>query len=276
MTNPPAPRTTCPNCGASVSGRFCSECGAALKGGKCAQCDADLTPGAKFCHRCGAPVGAGTPADASRPAKRGKPAPAARDAQAPSPAASGLASFAPWAVAGFALVALVALVAYRGFSSAQPAAEQNGPVPLTGAAAVDLSSMTPQEMAQRLFNHIMRLNEEGKSDSVAFFAPMAMSAYAQLPEQDADTHYDLGRIYEVTHVYPSAMAQADTILAGSRTNLLGLALAMRVQRDMGNASESAAYGKRLRAAAPTERKKGLPGYEAHSADIDAALKEAAK
>jgi Tfp pilus assembly protein PilF len=103
-----------------------------------------------------------------------------------------------------------------------------------------------------------------------------MNAYAELPAQDADTHYDLGRIYEITKAYSFAKAQADTILASEPNNLLGLTLAMRVARDMGNPQQAATYAKRLRAAAPAERKKNLPGYEAHAPDLDAALKEAAK
>ena len=269
MANPSAP-ITCPNCGASASGKFCSECGAALKGAKCAQCQAELAPGAKFCHRCGTPTGAGGGGRArkSAPAK-GADAPA-------SPAASGVAAAAPWAVAGIAFVALIVLIASRRFSSDQPGADASAPVPLAGAGAVDISSMSPNERAQRLFTRVMRLDEQGKSDSVAFFAPMAMNAYAELPAQDADTHYDLGRIYEVTKAYTFAKAQADTILAAQPTNLLGLALAMRVARDMGDTQQAAAYAKRLRAAAPAERKKNLPGYEAHAPDLDAALKEAAK
>jgi len=267
---------TCPNCGASTSGRFCSECGAALTGGKCANCQAELAVGAKFCHRCGTPVGAGG-------AKRAA-APAAPAAPASSPAAGGIAAAAPWAVAGIALVALVVLVISRQGGGGQAAADA-GNVPLAaggpggapgGAGAVDISAMTPQERAERLFNRIMRLQSEGKMDSVQFFAPMAMNAYGSLTEQDADTRYDVGRIGEVAGALPFAKAQADTILKAQPDNLLGLALAMRVARDMGDKTKAAAYGKRLIAAAPTERKKDLPGYAAHKADLDLAVKEASQ
>ena len=94
-----------------------------------------------------------------------------------------------------------------------------------------------------------------------------------IPEQDADTRYDLGRIAELAGAYPLAKAQADTILAASPTNLLGLTLAMRLARDMGDTKGAAAYGKRLRAAAPAERKKDFEGYKLHAPDLDQALKE---
>jgi hypothetical protein len=124
----------------------------------------------------------------------------------------------------------------------------------------------------------MRLSAEGKKDSVLLFAPMAIKAYQMIPDTavNADTRYDMGRVAEVSGALPLAKAQADTILAKSPTNLLGLALAMRVARDQGNSKAAANYAKRLIAAAPAERKKDLPGYQQHAPDIDNALKEAAQ
>jgi hypothetical protein len=269
MSSPASTTVPCPNCGQPASGRFCSNCGATLAAGKCAECGADLPPGAKFCHKCGTPTGAGAK-------KGGKQAAAAA---APAPATTGIAAAAPWAVAGIALVALIALVFTRQFSNAgaAPSQEASAAAPFAGAAgtgAPDISSMSPRERAERLYNRIMRLDGEGKKDSVAFFAPMAIQSYQMIPDPDADTHYDLGRIAELAGAYPLAKMQADTILAESSTNLLGLALAMRVARDMGDTKSAAAYGKRLRAAAPAERKKDLPGYKLHAPDLDQAIKEA--
>ena len=72
------------------------------------------------------------------------------------------------------------------------------------------------------------LDEEGKRDSVEFFAPMVMAAYRMLGPLDLDQHYDLGRIGEVTGGGTLARAEADTILRADPTHLLGLALAARV------------------------------------------------
>ncbi|HUO51465.1 MAG TPA: zinc ribbon domain-containing protein [Gemmatimonadaceae bacterium] len=274
---------TCPNCGANASGKFCSECGAAIKGAKCVQCQAELAPGAKFCHRCGTPTGA---AAATRAAKT-PPAPAAANA-APTRAASSIASMAPWAVAGIAFVALILLVATRrpaeDVGTATPQAPfAGGAGPMAGMPAgcasgppADISTMTPDEAAQRLFNRVMTFEEAGRKDCIAAFAPMAVSAYQNLPSSTADTHYDLGRIYEVSGNLDSAKVQADLILATQPNNLLGLTLAMRVARDMGDTKAAAVYARKLKAAAPAERKKNLPGYEAHAQDITAALKEASQ
>ncbi|HMI56212.1 MAG TPA: hypothetical protein VK494_08500, partial [Gemmatimonadaceae bacterium] len=45
---------------------------------------------------------------------------------------------------------------------------------LDGARAPDISGLTPQERADRLYNRVMLLASQGKIDSVAFFAPMAL------------------------------------------------------------------------------------------------------
>jgi hypothetical protein len=189
---------------------------------------------------------------------------------------------APWAVAGIAIVALTVLVVSKLFSgdnaATAGAADQPANTPLAGAAATDISSMSMAEAAGRLYNRIMRLNSEGKKDSVLVFAPMAIRAFQMIPDSavNADTRYDLGRVAEVSGALPLAKAQADTILAAAPNNLLGLALAMRVARDMGATKAASSYGKRLIAAAPAERKKDLPGYQQHAPDIDNALKEAAQ
>ena len=49
----------CPNCGASVSGKFCGECGTKIEaqGPKhCTNCGAELSPNDKFCGECGTKV----------------------------------------------------------------------------------------------------------------------------------------------------------------------------------------------------------------------------
>src|ERR671939_41658 len=96
---PTTPPTTvaCPRCSAQARGHFCANCGAPLAGALCAGCGSALTPGAKFCHRCGTAVGAAP----------------ARAAQ------GGLSAALPWAVAGIALVALVALVAGQHFNASR-------------------------------------------------------------------------------------------------------------------------------------------------------------
>lgn len=51
--------TTCPKCGATVTGKFCGECGTSVvpEVKKCSKCGAEVT--GKFCTECGTPVETG-------------------------------------------------------------------------------------------------------------------------------------------------------------------------------------------------------------------------
>lgn len=267
--------TTCPSCGTPGSGQFCANCGASLGETACASCGAALSAGAKFCHRCGTPAGARAPQRAA--ATRGN-------------------SPLPWAVAAIALLALIALAAGQRFNRAggggldapsnalpQAALGEGGAPPGAGAPlagdpgaagrAPDISSLSPEERATRLFNRIVRYDEEGKRDSVQFFAPMALAVYQGIASPSADQRYDLGRIGEITGNYGLAKAQADTILAANPSHLLALALRARMSADP---QERAGYQRRLLAAAPAERAKALPEYAAHAAELERAIAEAQK
>jgi len=269
--------TTCPGCGAAASGRFCASCGSPLSGAACASCRAPLSPGAKFCHRCGTAAGA---------------TPAAAD---PRAATRGGAAALPWAVASIALLALIALVAGQRFNApggsaldapanalAQPGLDGPGAGAFAGAPpadgppprAPDISQLSPEERASRLFDRVIGLSERGKADSVQFFAPMALTAYQMLGTLDADQRYDLGRIGEVSGAQQLARAQADTILQQNPTHLLGLTLAASAAAMAGDSAAQREYQRRLLAAEPAERAKNLPEYQLHRVDIDSAVARA--
>jgi hypothetical protein len=259
MTLPPSDTSTtviCPSCQAQVTGKFCSSCGATLATATCAACGASLSPGAKFCHRCGTPAGASGPVE-----------------QRTSPL--------PWAVAGIALVALVALVAGQRFGrspseAATPAAApEAAAAPFAGATgngqAPDISNLTPAEAAIRLYNHVMGAHERGQTDSVQLFAPMAIRVYEMLGTLDLDQRYDVGRIAAVSGNEDLARAEADTILAQHPNHLLGLILAGNAARMRKDAAAERDYHDKLVAAAPAERAKQLPEYVTHENDIAIAL-----
>ena len=259
-TSPPhvSTRTTCSACGAEASGKFCANCGAPLQGAACVACRALLTPGAKFCHRCGTAVGAPR---AERP--------------------SGFGNALPWSVAGIALLALIALAAGQRFARAKESAPADGselagaPAPPSGRAP-DISSLTPEERAERLYDRIMGAAERGRVDSVRFFLPMAMQAYAALGDLTLDQRYDVGRLAEVAGDATTASAQADTILRKEPRHLLGLLLAARAARLRGDERAARDYLARLARAEPAERRRQLPEYLLHQNDIDLALSESRK
>lgn len=272
MTVPPSSDTpaaaTCPSCGAAASGHFCTNCGSPLAGARCVACATILTPGAKFCHRCGTAAGATGVLRADTHS-----------------------TTLPWAVAGIALVGLVALLAGQRFRSTPPVdaaqdqaqaqgapqgedARGGGAPPdanAPGVRAPDISSMSARERADRLFDRIMRLDTEGKKDSVQFFSPMAIAAYQMIPNPDADARFDMGRIAEVAGALPVAKSEADSILARQPAHLLGLVLALRVARATGDSAGATAYRAKLRAAQKSELAKKLPEYDRHIADIRDAL-----
>src|SRR5512135_1250220 len=110
----------------------------------CHACGATLSPGARFCHKCGANTN-------------------------PSSTATGWRAGLPWGIAGLAVGALLAVVLMRGAGGAAsatgtPPAGGGAPFAGGGAAALDISQMSPEERAQRLFDRVMRLQQEGKQD----------------------------------------------------------------------------------------------------------------
>lgn len=216
----------------------------------CASCGAKLAGGARFCHRCGATVVGGEAA----------------------PGAPGVASRLPWAVAGLALVALVALLVGQSIGGRNAGgATGAGGTPLGAAPAPDISSMSPQEQADRLFNRVMQLSSDGKLDSARLFAPMAMTSIEALTPATPHTRYDLGLVALVANQNAVAAAQADTILRESPKHLLGLILAARAAEARRDDAGQRAFEKRLLDAEAAESARGLPEYIDHANDISSAL-----
>jgi hypothetical protein len=287
----PSTPSVCPRCSAPGTGRFCTECGAPLNSAPCASCGQPLTPGSKFCHHCGAIAGA-----------------------AATPAAAGggatLANTLPWAVAAIAFLTLFAMLASRGFNArrgssvdapmnalpnptvdAGPAGAMGGADPSAapfaaaagaaggaagGVRAPDISQLSPTDIANRLFDRVMRLNDQGKADSVAFFAPMAVQAYQMVEQEqghplDADQRFDVGRIGEVAGALQIAKAQADTILQQHPDHLLGLLLAAQAAKLSGNTAAFNQYKASFERVKVRELAKNLPEYKRHKADIDAGV-----
>jgi len=185
----------------------------------CHACGAQLSATARFCHKCGAALATATP--------------------------SGWRVGIPWALAGAALGALVAVVAMRGAGSREQSAE--APAPRSLLPAPDISQMSPEERANRLFNRVMILAEGGKQDSVRFFLPMALAAYSQLAALDPDARYHLGLLHLAGGDVAAALAQADTIQRTVPNHLFIYVLRAHAYQAQGNtAQEQRAYADFLR------------------------------
>ncbi len=132
-----------------------------------------------------------------------------------------------WILAGIAaLVALLAIL-WRGgaFHPAAPPDMGNvgnvGTAPSAGLAgrAPDISSMSPRERFDRLFERVIRASEAGDSVTVLQFAPMALGAYSQLDAADTDARYHAAMIDLAVGDFAGADALADTVLAGAPGHL---------------------------------------------------------
>lgn len=235
----------------------------------CASCSAELSAGAKFCHRCGAGVGSGG-----------------------ATVRESRTNALPWIVAALAFLALFAMAAGRGFNARRGSAINGSQNALLQAGlddralspdeqaalirAPDISSLSPQERADRLYNRVMLLASQGKIDSVQFFAPMALTAYQMLSPLNADQRYDMGRIGEVVGAIPLAKAQADSILRENPNHLLGLILGARLATLAGDRTQLHSYERRLIAAEKAEAAKKRDEYLRHGDDITNALQQARK
>src|SRR5688572_30514728 len=163
----------------------------------CHACGTALATTARYCHKCGAQVGGGQ--------------------------AGGWRAGLPWAVAGAALGALVTVLALRigrsGERGAGPDGAPQGTASRSSLPAPDISQMSPEERATRLYNRVMSLHSQGQADSAAFFLPLARQAYAMLPALDVDARYHLGVLNLTGGDFVAALAQADSIRRAVPTHL---------------------------------------------------------
>ncbi len=246
-------------------------------GSYCANCGVGLVHGARWCHRCGVAAGtvaAGALVGAVVPAPAGAGEPAATVEPAAAPVL-------PWAVAFVALMAVVAVFAGRSFASsrststgpaARPVAEPTGTAaPAPGAAAPDISNMSAEERADRLYERVMVYEAQDARDSLLLFAPMAMSAHELLSEISLERRYHVGQAAEASGVPELALAQADTILAADDQHLLGLVLAARARRLLEDTAGARAVDQRLVRAATAAAMRSSPAYDLHRLEIEAEL-----
>jgi hypothetical protein len=248
MTQPSS--SVCPACGASAGGNFCSGCGASLSERRCGHCGASVVAGARYCHRCGRPVGAAVRRRSDR---------------------------IPWLIAAAVVVLLIGGIVARvqrgtpapvvpdmanpgagGTRGAQPV----GPAP-------DISKMSPHERFDRLFNRVVAAAERADTAEVLRFAPMALGAYEQLNPKDADARYHAAVLMIETGQLDEASALADTILAGAPDHLFGFL----VRANVADRRADSAAGRRARAAFArrydAEVATRKPEYEEHRAALEA-------
>lgn len=231
----------CPVCQTTVSGTFCPSCGAPASGARCKSCEGVLLAGANFCTGCGTPVRA---------------------------AASPL----PWYVAGVSLTALIVVLLFPALRPGGAKAPDFGALaPMAGMAeggtmpnrAPPLSG-TPREQADRLFNRVMQAQAQADTQQVAFFLPMAVLAYQQAGDLDADGFYHLSVLETAAGQAASGLSSAEQILGAHPDHLLGLAAAAQAADALGKPADARRYYERFLARYEGERGKPLPEYQDHA------------
>lgn len=232
----------CLGCGAPVSGPFCSACGAAQQTLACPGCGAPVASNVRFCGQCGRPA-------------RGSGAPR---------------TLVPYLVGGGLVLALLAALFVRE-RQARPAETATGTSTASGPVAgtpPELSSMTPRERFDRLYNRIMTASESGDTTTLSQFMPMALSAYSMLDSVDADARYHAAMLRLHTGDVDGAAALADTILTNDRTHLFGFVIRGTLARWERNETALTAAHRAFLAQYQAEMARNRPEYRDHQVIID--------
>jgi hypothetical protein len=250
--------TVCSACGSPAAGNFCAACGASLVARACAGCRADLSPQARFCHRCGRPV-----AGPARPSGR-------------MPGRERTA----WLAAGVLCLVLLTLIVFKVIREARApvapdmanagaasAAEDAGPG-ASGGTPPDISNMSPRERFDRLFNRVMQGAEQGDTATVVRFTPMALGAYSQLDSVDADARYHAAVLRMQVGDLPGALALADTLLAKNPGHLFGYLIRGTVAQVQHDTARERQAARDFRAHFPAESAAGRLEYQEHQPALD--------
>jgi hypothetical protein len=145
---------------------------------------------------------------------------------------------------------------------AQPAAPFAGGEPGTGAPP-DLSSMSPREAADRLYNRVMQAAEAGDEAEVQRFLPMAIQAYGMIDPLDDDARYHVATLQRAGGDFVSALATAEAGLADKPDHLLLLAAAADAADGMGDRAAARRHWQHFLEVFDVQKSLGLSEYLDH-------------
>lgn len=204
----------------------------------------------RFCTSCGADL-AGVAALAPTGAT-----PAASD--------GGTGARLGWVVAAFLLVVVILVVVFpvlnQSTQPASPAAAAPGAPPLGAAPNVDLSSMTPREAAERLFNRVMTAVAAGNEAEARNFAPMAVAAYEMAEPLDVSGTFDLSLLKAVNQDYQGALDTAEAALQQNPDHLFLLSAAGAAAGALGNRERAEGHYRRLLEVFDAQTALAVPEY----------------
>lgn len=189
----------------------------------------------------------------------------------------------PWLIAAVLSVAAVSAVLYSANKGSAPAAPSMANAGNAGAAAAvdgsaglsangvpvgrapDIANMSPKERFVRLEARITQALQSGDTNTVVTFTPMALGAYAQLPDsnRDVDAQYHAAMLQAQVGMFPEARALADTILKRAPNNLFGYYIRATVAEFAGDSAAARTARAAFRANYDREIKKKRPEYDEH-------------
>jgi hypothetical protein len=212
-----------------------------------------LSPGARFCHRCGQAVHGGKPGSAQ-----------------------------PWIVALSIIVVSIGAILYvvlvKRPEAARPdmantGAPATGP---TGPRPPDISQMSPDERFIRLNDRVMSAIEQGDSATATRFLPMALAAYAQLDRSDTDLRYHAAILHVAAGDLPQATALADSITADVKDHLFGSMIRAAVAEAKGDRAGIAQAHRAFLAHYDAEIAQNRPEYQEHKAALEEFRRQASQ
>jgi predicted Zn-dependent protease len=190
---------------------------------------------------------------------------------------------APWIAIVIATIALaVSLVSWVDRSKSEGTARStpspvspalSSSVPLPGQA-VDLSSMSPREAADRLFNRVMAAVENGNTAEVSQFTPMALQAYENLGTLDNDSRYHVALIRMAANDIKGTREQIDLLRKTTPKHLFGYVLEHQIAERNGNRESASQTYKAFLDAYEAEIAAGREEYQEHMKSIEGFQKAA--
>ena len=143
-----------------------------------------------------------------------------------------------------------------------------------GGTPPDLSSMTPIEAADRLFQRVMAAVEVGDEATVVQFLPMALQAYEIARPLNADGMYHLASLQRAAADFRGSLATAQEGLAETPDHLLLLAAAGEASEGLGDMDTARVYWQHFLDAYESEHARQLEEYGAHEFTLEQTLTHA--
>jgi hypothetical protein len=173
----------------------------------------------------------------------------------------------PWLIAGALLAGLLAVLLVL-LTRETPRVAVAEPVSPPAEVPPDISTMSPRERFNRLYNRVMQAAQSGDEATVSRFTPMALMAYAQLDTIDADARYHSALLKVHTGDVEASRALADSILAQSPGHLFGYIIQGTVARFRKDQKALARAYRGFLKHYDGEMKAGRPEYQEHRTSLD--------